>query len=82
MSLAEVDRVSVVTAVDNYIDSLRRDEPVARRFSSAVARKMTDLRAEHGLAHLGEVARGSITTRGAFDSGIVGICRSTFAFAA
>ena len=38
MSLAEVDRVNVVTVVDNYIDSLRRDEPVARRFSLAVAR--------------------------------------------
>lgn len=69
MTLAEVDRVSITTVVDNYIDSLRRDEPVARRFSAAVARKMTDLRAEHGLAHLVEVARGGGTTRIAFDFG-------------
>jgi len=67
--LAEVDRISVTTLVDNYIDSLRRDEPVARRFSHAVARKMTDLRAEHGLAHLVEVTRGTTTTRVLFDFG-------------
>jgi 7,8-dihydropterin-6-yl-methyl-4-(beta-D-ribofuranosyl)aminobenzene 5'-phosphate synthase len=67
--LDEVDRVSVTTIVDNYIDSLRRDEPHARRFSSAVARKMTDLRAEHGLAHLVEVTRGATTTRVGFDFG-------------
>ena len=69
VKLVEVDRVSVTTVVDNYIDSLRRDEPVARRFSSAVARKMTDLRAEHGLAHLVEVTRGASTSRVAFDFG-------------
>ncbi len=69
MTLPEVDRVSVTTVVDNYIDALRRDEPVARRFSAAVARKMTDLRAEHGLAHLVEVSRGAGTTRIAFDFG-------------
>jgi 7,8-dihydropterin-6-yl-methyl-4-(beta-D-ribofuranosyl)aminobenzene 5'-phosphate synthase len=67
--MLEVDRVSVTTVVDNYIDSLRRDEPVARRFSHAVARKMTDLRAEHGLAHLVEVQRGASATRIAFDFG-------------
>jgi 7,8-dihydropterin-6-yl-methyl-4-(beta-D-ribofuranosyl)aminobenzene 5'-phosphate synthase len=67
--LDEVDRVTVTTVVDNYIDSLRRDEPHARRFSSAVARKMTDLRAEHGLAHVIEVARGATTTRVGFDFG-------------
>ena len=67
VTLAEVDRISITTVVDNYIDSLRRDEPVARRFSQAVARKMTDLRAEHGLAHLVEVARGASTTRVLFD---------------
>jgi hypothetical protein len=48
VTLAEVDRVDVLTVVDNYIDALRRDEPMARRFSSTVARKMTDLRAERG----------------------------------
>lgn len=67
--IPEVDRVSITTVVDNYIDSLRRDEPVARRFSQTVARKMTDLRAEHGLAHLVEVARGATTARIAFDFG-------------
>jgi 7,8-dihydropterin-6-yl-methyl-4-(beta-D-ribofuranosyl)aminobenzene 5'-phosphate synthase len=69
VSLAPVDRVAITTVVDNYIDSLRRDEPVARRFSHAVARKMTDLRAEHGLAHLVEVTLGKATTRVAFDFG-------------
>jgi 7,8-dihydropterin-6-yl-methyl-4-(beta-D-ribofuranosyl)aminobenzene 5'-phosphate synthase len=68
-ALDEIDRVTVTTVVDNYIDSLRRDEPNARRFSTAVARKMTDLRAEHGLAHLVEVTRGAATTRIGFDFG-------------
>jgi 7,8-dihydropterin-6-yl-methyl-4-(beta-D-ribofuranosyl)aminobenzene 5'-phosphate synthase len=72
--LPEVDRVSVTTVVDNYIDSLRRDEPHARRFSHAVARKMTDLRAEHGLAHFVEVTRGATTTRIAFDFGQTDAC--------
>lgn len=68
-SLAEVDRVSVTTVVDNYIDALRQDEKVAHRFSAFVARQMPDLRAEHGLAHYVEVARGHATTRIAFDFG-------------
>lgn len=69
MTLPPIDRVSVTTVVDNYIDSLLRDRPNARRFSSMVARKMTDLRAEHGLSHLVEVTRGSTTTRIGFDFG-------------
>lgn len=72
--LEAVDRVTVTTVVDNYIDSLRRDEPNARRFSAAVARKMTDLRAEHGLAHLVEVTRGTTTTRIGFDFGQTHAC--------
>lgn len=67
--LAEVDRVAVTTVVDNYIDSLRRDEKVARRFGHAQARKMPDLRAEHGLGHLVETTRDGETTRIAFDFG-------------
>jgi 7,8-dihydropterin-6-yl-methyl-4-(beta-D-ribofuranosyl)aminobenzene 5'-phosphate synthase len=67
--LPPVDRLTITTVVDNYVDSLRRDEPVARRFSHAVARKMTDLRAEHGLAHLVEITRGGTTARIAFDFG-------------
>jgi 7,8-dihydropterin-6-yl-methyl-4-(beta-D-ribofuranosyl)aminobenzene 5'-phosphate synthase len=67
--LEEIDSISVTTVVDNYIDSLLRDRPGARRFSSTVARKMTDLRAEHGLAHLVEVTRGGTTTRIGFDFG-------------
>lgn len=67
--IPEVDRISITTVVDNYVDSLRRDGPVARRFSHAVARKMTDLRAEHGLAHLVEVSRAATTTRIGFDFG-------------
>lgn len=67
--LPEVDRVAVTTVVDNYIDSLRRDEKVARRFGHARARKMPDLRAEHGLGHLVEIARDGATARIAFDFG-------------
>ena len=59
----------MTTVVDNYIDALLRDRPGARRFSSTVARKMTDLRAEHGLAHLVEVTRGATTARIGFDFG-------------
>ena len=67
--LEEIDSLSVTTVVDNYVDSLLRDRPGVRRFSTAVARKMTDLRAEHGLAHLVEVTRGAVTTRIGFDFG-------------
>ncbi|MFI5375592.1 MAG: MBL fold metallo-hydrolase [Candidatus Rokuibacteriota bacterium] len=68
-SLREVDRVSVTTVVDNYIDVLRQDEKVARRFSAFVARQMPDLHAAHGLAHYVEIVRGSETVRVAFDFG-------------
>jgi 7,8-dihydropterin-6-yl-methyl-4-(beta-D-ribofuranosyl)aminobenzene 5'-phosphate synthase len=69
MPLAPVERVAVTTVVDNYIDSLRRDEKVARRFGHAQARKMPDLRAEHGLGHLVEITRDGTTSRIAFDFG-------------
>jgi 7,8-dihydropterin-6-yl-methyl-4-(beta-D-ribofuranosyl)aminobenzene 5'-phosphate synthase len=68
-SLDEVDRVAVTTVVDNYIDVLRQDEKVARRFSAFTARQVPDLRAEHGLAHFVEITRGRDTTRIAFDFG-------------
>ena len=61
--LTEVDRVSVTTVVDNYIDVLRADDRVARRFGILLARKIPDLRAEHGLAHYVEITRGGTTTR-------------------
>lgn len=67
--VASVDRVAVTTVVDNYIDSLRGDEKVARRFGHAQARKMPDLRAEHGLGHLVATTRDGETTRIAFDFG-------------
>jgi 7,8-dihydropterin-6-yl-methyl-4-(beta-D-ribofuranosyl)aminobenzene 5'-phosphate synthase len=70
LPLTEVDRVSVTTVVDNYIDVLRTDDRVARRFGILVARKIPDLRAEHGLAHHVEVTRGGTTTRLAFDFGL------------
>ena len=38
--LPEVDRLSVTTVVDNFIDSLRADEKVAKRFTHAQARRM------------------------------------------
>jgi 7,8-dihydropterin-6-yl-methyl-4-(beta-D-ribofuranosyl)aminobenzene 5'-phosphate synthase len=70
VTLTEVDRVSVTTVVDNYIDVLRADDRVARRFGILVARKIPDLRAEHGLAHYVEITRGGTTTRVAFDFGL------------
>jgi len=69
-TLAPIDRLTVTTVVDNYIDSLRRDEKVARRFSHVVARKMPEVRAEHGLAHLVEVTQGRETFRVALDFGL------------
>ena len=68
-SLDEVDRVAITTVVDNYIDVLRQDEKVARRFSAFTARQVPDLRAEHGLAHFVEITRGRDTIRIAFDFG-------------
>jgi len=68
-SLDEVDRIAITTVVDNYIDVLRQDEKVARRFSAFAARQVPDLRAEHGLAHFVEITRGRDTTRIAFDFG-------------
>ena len=69
LSFTEVDRVSVTTVVDNYIDVLRQDEKVARRFSAFAARQMPDLQAAHGLAHFVEVEQGGRTARIAFDFG-------------
>lgn len=69
LSLTLVDRISVTTVVDNYVDLLRPDEKVARRFGTFTARQIPDLRAEHGLAHYVEVVRGSETVRIVFDFG-------------
>ena len=68
--LPAVDRVSITTVVDNSVDILRADEKVARRWSVPRARKIADLRAEHGLAHHVEVARRRETARVAFDFGL------------
>ena len=35
LSVTEVDRVTVTTVVDNYVDLLRQDEKVARRCCSS-----------------------------------------------
>ena len=70
MTLPPIDRVSVTTVVDNSVDVLRADEKVARRWSVPRARKIADLRAEHGLAHHVEIARGRETARIAFDFGL------------
>lgn len=72
MSLPEVERLSVTTVVDNFIDSLRVDEKVAKRFSFQQARRMPTLKAEHGLAHWVEVERGGKIRRIAFDFGLTG----------
>ena len=68
--LPPIDRVSVTTVIDNSVDLLRADEKVARRWSVPRARKIADLRAEHGLAHHVEVTRGRDTARIAFDFGL------------
>jgi 7,8-dihydropterin-6-yl-methyl-4-(beta-D-ribofuranosyl)aminobenzene 5'-phosphate synthase len=70
VTLPPIDRVSVTTVVDNSVDILRPDEKVARRWGVPRARKIADLRAEHGLAHHVEVARGRETARIAFDFGL------------
>jgi 7,8-dihydropterin-6-yl-methyl-4-(beta-D-ribofuranosyl)aminobenzene 5'-phosphate synthase len=70
MPLPVVDRVAVTTVVDNSVDILRADEKVARRWSVPRARKIADLRAEHGLAHHVEVTRGRESARLAFDFGL------------
>jgi len=72
VTLPEVERLSVTTVVDNFIDSLRADEKVAKRFTHAQARRMPTLKAEHGLGHWVEVARGGETKRIAFDFGLTG----------
>ena len=72
MSLAEVDRLSVTTVVDNFIDNLRADDRIAKRFTHVQARRMPTLRAEHGLGHWVEVERGGETRRIAFDFGLTG----------
>ncbi|HEV8225915.1 MAG TPA: MBL fold metallo-hydrolase [Methylomirabilota bacterium] len=70
--LPEVDRLSVTTVVDNFIDSLRADEKIARRFTHAHARRMPTLKAEHGLGHWVEVERAGEKRRIAFDFGLTG----------
>jgi len=71
-SLPEVDRLSVTTVVDNFIDNLRADDRIAKRFTHVQARRMPTLRAEHGLGHWVEVERGGETRRIAFDFGLTG----------
>src|SRR3989442_9526208 len=70
MATDAVDRIRIPTVVDNYIDNLRQDDAVARRYSAFVAGKMPDLRAEHGLAHLVEVTRGGDRFTMALDFGL------------
>jgi len=72
LSLPEIERLSVTTVVDNFIDSLRANEKIAKRFTLAQARRMPTLKAEHGLGHWVEVERGGETRRIAFDFGLTG----------
>lgn len=74
IALPEVDRIAITTVVDNWLDMLRADEKVARRFSIPRARGMTKVRAEHGLAHWVEISRGTETHRIAFDFGLTDGC--------
>jgi 7,8-dihydropterin-6-yl-methyl-4-(beta-D-ribofuranosyl)aminobenzene 5'-phosphate synthase len=70
MATGAVDRIRITTVVDNYIDNLRQDSAVARRYSAFVAGKMPDLRAEHGLAHFVETTRGGERFTMALDFGL------------
>ena len=70
MATGTVDRIRITTVVDNYIDNLRQDSAVARRYSAFVAGKMPDLRAEHGLAHFVETSRGNERFTMALDFGL------------
>src|SRR6059036_776677 len=70
MTIGAVDHIRVTTVVDNYIDNLRQDDAIARRYSAFVAGKMPDLRAEHGLAHLVEVSQGGNRFTMALDFGL------------
>src|SRR5262245_32922070 len=70
MASGAVDRIRITTVVDNYIDNLRQDSAVARRYSAFVAGKMPDLRAEHGLAHFVEATRGGERFTMALDVGL------------
>jgi len=70
MALDAIDQIKVTTVVDNSIDALRADDRVARRFGMDRAGRFPPLRAEHGLAHHVEVARGDDITRIAFDFGL------------
>ncbi len=83
MTLTEVERVRVTTVVDNYIDILRPDEKVARRFSTLVARKIPDLRAELAQdTFIGEQTlianvkgSGLVVVTSCSHRGIIGICQ-------
>ncbi len=70
MAIGAVDRIRITTVVDNYIDNLRQDSAVARRYTAFVAGKMPDLRAEHGLAHFVEATRGGERFTMALDFGL------------
>src|SRR5262249_50991279 len=70
MASGVVDRIRITTVVDNYIDNLRQDSAVARRYSAFVAGKMPDLRAEHGLAHFVETTRAGERFTMALDFGL------------
>src|SRR2546425_11590550 len=53
-----VDRIRITTVVDNYIDNLRQDDAVARRYSAFVAAEKPDPPPPPGLAPRGEAPRG------------------------
>src|SRR2546426_12670991 len=53
-----VDRIRITTVVDNYIDNLRQDDAVARRYSAFVAGEKAGPPAPHRLAPLVGGPRG------------------------
>ena len=71
VSLAPVDRVEVLSLMDNSVDVLMADTPVARRAQRPKdAFKRPQLRAEHGESMLVTVERGGRRDTFLFDTGV------------
>jgi 7,8-dihydropterin-6-yl-methyl-4-(beta-D-ribofuranosyl)aminobenzene 5'-phosphate synthase len=71
MPLREVDKVEILTLLDNTIDILMADTPQAKRFplrSDALTRE--SLVAEHGFAALVSVSSSNTSESLLFDAGL------------
>src|SRR3989442_15839241 len=59
MATDAVDRIRITTVVDNYIDNLRQDDAVARRYSAFVAGEKPGAPPRPGPPPLGGGTRGA-----------------------